>query len=104
MADRMAGTVVHLERCCDGEAKGGLATMLQALDRMKATGETCLRINCRHIAATDVHTLNFLLDLFECARLRGIEPKLVDLADDIKSVFYALGPRHCFLIENQNNR
>lgn len=55
-----------------------------------------LRINCRRFVATDIHSLNSLLILFESAKRKGIIPECVNLTEDVKGAIHLLGAMHCF--------
>lgn len=97
MTVRVVGETVHLEgNWTISEAGENIASLVRALDRMEAAGKKELPIDCGRIVATDYSGLNLLLMLFECAKLRGFEPRVLDLAQQIRRDVYGLGFMQCF--------
>lgn len=97
MAVRMAGTVAHLEG--DWTITGvadNIGSLVLSLNRMESEGEKSFQINCGQIEETDTSGLQLLNVWVECARLRGIEPQLVNVTDGMQRAIHELGFSHCF--------
>lgn len=98
MAVRMAGAVAHLEG--DWTMTGvadNIESLVVSLNRMEAEGEKYLHINCGRIEETDTSGLQLLNVWMECARLRGIEPVLVNVTDSMRRTIHELGFSRSFI-------
>lgn len=97
MAVRMAGTVAHLEG--DWTITGvadNIGSLVLSLNQMESGGEKSFQINCGQIEETDTSGLQLLNVWVECAKLRGIEPELVNVTDGMQRAIHELGFSHCF--------
>lgn len=97
MTVRMAGTVAYLEG--DWTLTGvadNIASMVQCLNQLESDGVQSFHINCGQIEETDSNGLQLLNVWMFCARLRGIEPKLVDVTDRMLRAIKDLGFSQCF--------
>lgn len=95
MSVRMAGTVAHLEG--DWTMTGvadNIDSMLLSLNHLESKGETSFQINCGQIEETDTSGLQLLNVWIECARLRGIEPKLMNVTTGMQRAIVELGFDH----------
>jgi anti-anti-sigma regulatory factor len=105
MAVRMAGTVAHLEG--DWSITGvadNIGALVLSLNHMESKGEKSLQINCGQIEETDTSGLQLLNVWVECARLRGIEPKLVNVTSGMQRAIHELGFTQCFSYAFPNKR
>jgi anti-anti-sigma regulatory factor len=92
MTVRMVGTVVHLEG--DWTMSGvadNLGSLVLTLNQLESEGEKNIQINCEQIEETDTSGLQLLYVWVECARLRGIEPKLANVTDRMKRAIREFG-------------
>ena len=92
MSVRMVGTVAHLEG--DWTMTGvadNIDSLVLSLGQMESRGEKSFQINCELIEETDTSGLQLLNVWVECARLRGIEPKLVNIPDNMQRAIEDLG-------------
>jgi anti-anti-sigma regulatory factor len=97
MSVRMAGTVAHLEG--DWTMTGvadNIDSLILSLKQMESDGEKSLQINCEQIEETDTSGLQLLNVWMECARLRGIEPKLMNVTSGMRRAIHELGFNNCF--------
>jgi len=88
----MSGTTVHLEG--DWTMSGvadNLDSLVLILNRLESEGEKNIQINCAQIEETDTSGLQLLYVWMECARLRGIEPKLVNVTGHMQRAIRELG-------------
>lgn len=95
MSVRMAGTVAHLEG--DWTMTGvtdNVDSVLRSLCQLESQGKKSFQINCGQIAETDTSGLQLLYVWVKCARLRGIEPKLVNVTDGMQQAMCTFGVRH----------
>lgn len=97
MTIRMAGAVAHLE----GDwtmtgAADNIDSMVHSLNQIEAEGKSSFWINCGHIEETDTSGLQILNVWVECARMRGIEPKLVNVTDGMLRAINEFGFSHLF--------
>jgi anti-anti-sigma regulatory factor len=97
MAVRMAGTVAHLEGdwTISGVAEN-IESMVLSLKQLESDGKRIIWINCGNIDETDTGGLQLLNVWVECARLRGIEPKLVNVTDSMLRAINEFGFSHLF--------
>lgn len=97
MSVRMAGTVAHLEGdwTMNGVADN-IESMVHSLNQIESEGKRCFWINCGQIEETDTSGLQLLNVWVECARLRGIEPKLVNVTDGMLRSINEFGFSHLF--------
>jgi anti-anti-sigma regulatory factor len=101
MSVRMAGTVAHLEG--DWTMSGvadNIDSMLLSFNQLESGGEKSFQINCGQIEETDTSGLQLLNVWMECARLRGIEPKLVNVTAGMQRAIRELGLSHFFSTTN----
>lgn len=92
MTVRMAGIVAHLEG--DWTMTGvadNIESMVLSLSQLESAGHKSFWINCALIEEADTSGLQLLNVWVECARLRGIEPKLVNVTDDMMRSMHELG-------------
>lgn len=92
MTVRMAGTVAHLEG--DWTMTGvadNIESLVLSLNQIESTGIKSFWINCGQIEEADTSGLQLLNVWVECARLRGIEPKLVNVTDSMLRSINELG-------------
>lgn len=97
MAVRMAGAVAHLYGDWTmTEVADNLESMILCLGRLESEGKKSFWINCRQVEETDTSGLQLLNVWMECARLRGIEPKLVNVNDTMLRSINDFGFSHLF--------
>ena len=97
MAVRMVGTVAHLED--DWTITGvsdNIGSLVLFLNQMESEGRKSFQINCEQIEETDTSGLQLLNVWVECARLRGIELKLVNVTDGMQRAIHEFGFSQCF--------
>jgi len=97
MTVRMAGSVAHLEG--DWTMTGvadNIESLILSLNNMESQGKKSLQINCKQIEETDTSGLQLLNVWMECARLRGIKPKLVNVPSGMRRAIHELGFNKCF--------
>ena len=97
MGVRMSGTIAHLggDWTLSGVAEN-IDSMVLSLNQMESKGEKKFLINCEKIEDADTSGLQLLNVWVECARLRGIEPKLVHVTDGMLRAINELGFCHLF--------
>jgi ABC-type transporter Mla MlaB component len=97
MTIRMIGTVAHLEGDLTMTSiEDNLDSMMHSLNQLESDGKSSLWINCEQIFETDSSGLQLLNVWIECARLRGIEPKLVNVTDEMLWAINMFGYSHLF--------
>lgn len=92
MTVRMAGKVAHLEG--DWSMAGvadNIESLVHSLNQVESEGRKSFFINCGQIEEADSSVLQLLNVWVECARLRGIEPKLVNVSDGLLRAINELG-------------
>ena len=75
-------------------------SLLFSLNRIEAHGLKRCNIDCRQITEEDINALQYLNIFMLCARLRGLEPNLVNLTDTTRQTIQALDLRHCYIDEH----
>ncbi len=92
MTVRLAGRVAHLEGdwTING-VMGNLSSLADSLDRLESEGRKSLQVDCEKVEETDNSGLQLLNVLFECARIRGIKPELVNVNQNMQRTISKLG-------------
>lgn len=96
MTIRMEGTDVFLAG--DWNISGVVAhidTLSNILQQVDEEGETNLKVDCGEIKTVDSDGLQILKVWLQCARFRGIEPKLVNLSEGLQRLMLATGFKTC---------
>lgn len=92
MTVRMAGKVAYLEG--DWTMTGvadNIESLVHSLNQVESDGRKSFLINCGQIEEADRSGLQLLNVWVECAKLRGIEPKLVNVTDGLLRSINELG-------------
>ena len=71
-------------------------SLVLSLNKIESQGGKSLLINCEQIDETDTSGLQLLNVWMECARLRGIAPKLVNVNNDMRRAIKELGFSNSF--------
>lgn len=92
MAIRMQGTDLVLtgEWSIPG-VMGQIDTMSNVLQEMNDLGLTSLRVDCGEIRKIDYEGLQVLNVWLQCARIRGMQPALVNLPEDLQRLMLVTG-------------
>jgi len=91
MTIRMAGAEAHLEG--DWTLSGAalhIDSLALCLQQIESGGEKNLRIDCRQISKADASGLQLLRVWLECARMRGVEPTLVNVPERLQHAMKGL--------------
>jgi len=80
MKIRISGIIAHLEGnwTLSGLRQGNIDTLAGTLQKVEAGGARRLQVDCRHVTAIDTIGLQLLYVWMQFARLRGLEPELVN--------------------------
>lgn len=95
MTIRIAGSEAHLEGdwTLTGAAQN-IDALALSLQQIESGNEKNLRIDCRSVSKADASGLQLLSVWLECARMRGVEPTLVNVPERLRNVMQSL-VRHC---------
>ena len=98
MSIRMIGTEAYLEGdwTLTGAARN-IDSLTQSLQQIEFGKEMNLRIDCRQVSMADASGLQLLHVWMECARMRGVEPTLVNVPEKLRHAMQGL-IGHCFVI------
>lgn len=97
MTVRMAGTVAHMEGDWTMTAVAdNVESMAVSLRQLESRGKKSFWINCGKMKEADTSALQLLNVWVECARLRGIRPKLVNVNDRMLRAINELGFHQLF--------
>lgn len=92
MAIRMEGSVAHLVgNWTESGVAENLDSLMFFLKLSEERGSKLLCIDCGRINGADTGSLQLLNVWMMCARLRGIEPKLVHVNDEMEMTIQKLG-------------
>ncbi len=91
MTIRMAGAEAHLEGdwTLTGAAQN-IDSLAHSLQQIESGREKNLRIDCREIVKADSSGLQLLHVWLECARMRGVEPILVNVPEKLMNAMKGL--------------
>ena len=101
MGVRIAGTMAHLEG--DWTMAGAIEninSLVHSLNQLESEGKKSLQINCQQVNEADTSCLQLLSVWVECARLRGIEPTLVNVTDGLLRDIHKFGFTQCLFSTN----
>ncbi len=97
MTIRMTGTEAHLEGdwTLSGAAQN-IDSLALSLQQLESGTDKNLRIDCRRVNKTDASGLQLLNVWMECARMRGVEPTLVNVPERLRYAMQGV-IGHCFI-------
>ncbi len=96
MSVRMEGTDAYLEGDWTvSHVEENMNSLLLSLRLVETSGARRITIDCGRIDEADSSGFQLLNVLMLCARLRGVEPKLVNMNDCMKLAIQKLKLRHC---------
>ncbi len=97
MTVRLEGTQAHLEGDWTvSGVEGNLDSLLLSLKLLENRGQRQISVDCGQIDETDTSGLQLLNVWMLCARLRGVEPKLVNLSNNLNLAIQKLELRNCY--------
>jgi anti-anti-sigma regulatory factor len=67
-----------------------------SLQKIVSGGDDFINIDCERIRIVDVSGLQLLYVWMQCARIRGVEPALVNLSDSLRRKMEKMGFEDCF--------
>ncbi|MDD2582857.1 MAG: STAS domain-containing protein [Desulfuromonadaceae bacterium] len=73
-----------------------IKSLVAFLQQLASGGKKNIRIDCGRIGAADISGLQLLYVWMQCARFRGVEPKLVNLSDSLRRWMQGMGIENCF--------
>ena len=92
------GTIAHLQGDLThtGVTHNIINSLAVSLQKITSGREKNIRIDCGEIRSADVSGLQLLYVWMQCARFRGVEPKLVNLSNSLHLAIQGLALGHCF--------
>jgi len=92
MAIRMEGTDVILTGDWNiSGVVGHVDTLSNILQQVDDLGQKTLKVDCGEIKSVDFNGLQLLKVWLQCARFRGLEPKLVNLSESMRRLMLVTG-------------
>jgi ABC-type transporter Mla MlaB component len=93
----MEGTVAYLKGdwTINGVTKGKLDSLAFVLQHIGQGEDAGLLVDCSHITSIDTTGHQLIYVWVQCARLRGVEPELVNLPDSLRQTLQNIGGRYC---------
>jgi anti-anti-sigma regulatory factor len=98
MAISIKGTVTHLQGDLthSGVTHNIIDLLAVSLHQITLGSERNISIDCGRVREADISGLQLLYVWMQCARLRGVEPALVNLSYSLKQTMQKLGLEHYF--------
>lgn len=92
------GTVAYLQGDLinSGVTDNIVNSLAASLQQVASEGKKNIRIDCGRIRAADISGLQLLYVWMQCARFRGVQPKLVNLSDSLRRWMQGMGIENCF--------
>jgi anti-anti-sigma regulatory factor len=92
----MEGPVAYLKGdwTINGVTKGKIDSLAFALQDISSGEGIGLLVDCGHITSIDTTGHQLIYVWVQCARLRGVEPELVNLPDSLRQRLQSLGGRY----------
>jgi anti-anti-sigma regulatory factor len=92
MAIRMEGTDVFLTGDWSiAGVVGHIDTLSDVLQQVDKKGNKTIKVDCGQIKSIDVNGLQILKVWLQCARFRGMEPKVVNLSEGLQRIMLVTG-------------
>lgn len=89
MTFRMIGTEVYLEGDWTYAAVSqNLESLALSLEQLESGMGAKFSVDCRQVTKVDANGLQVLRVWMECARMRGVEPKLVNMSKSLKKTMH----------------
>jgi anti-anti-sigma regulatory factor len=76
--------------------QGIIDLLVASLQKIVSGGDNIINIDCERIRTADVSGLQLLYVWMQCARIRGVEPALVNLSDSLRRNMEKMGFEDCF--------
>lgn len=92
-------TVAHLQGDLthDGVTDNIINSLAVSLLKIETAGEKKISIDCRKVHSADINGLQLLYVWMQCARFRGVEPRLINLTQSLQQIMRRMGLGHCFV-------
>jgi ABC-type transporter Mla MlaB component len=93
MKIKMSGLMASLagDWTVAGVTQGNLDTLALSLQQIEPGSAGRLQIDCRDVSAIDTIGQQILSVWLQCARLRGVEPELLNPPDELRQAFQGFG-------------
>ena len=92
MALRMEGTdVVLVGDWSISGVVGHIDTLSDVLRKVDERGDKTMLVDCGQIKSIDVNGLQILKVWLQCARFRGMEPKMINLSEGLQRIMLVSG-------------
>lgn len=97
MEHTMSGTVVRLKGdwTLTGITQKNINSLAILLELLGSNSNKNQKIDCKQITKFDLSGLQFLYTWLQCFKLRGIEPVLINLPNQMHKVFCCLEMQNC---------
>ena len=98
MAISMEGSVAYLQGdlTYSGVTQNIVDSLDVSLQKTEYGIERNINIDCGKILSADISGLQLLYVWMQCARLRGVKSRLVNLSESLQQEMQRMGIRHCF--------
>ena len=95
-------TIAHLhgDLTHEGMTSNIKKSLAVSLLKIETDGEKKISIDCGRVRSADISGLQLLYVWMQCARFRGVEPRLVNLTDALQQTLLRMGLGHCFADSN----
>ena len=95
-------TVAHLhgDLTHEGVTSNIINSLAVSLLKIECAGEKKINIDCGKVRSADISGLQLLYVWMQCARFRGVEPRLVNLTEALKLTMQRMGIGQCFAGSN----
>jgi anti-anti-sigma regulatory factor len=92
------GTVAHMQGDLthSGVTNNIINLLADSLQKIVSGGDKNIRIDCERIRTADISGLQLLYVWMHSARIRGVEPELINLSDSMRQSMQRMGFEHCF--------
>ena len=99
----MEGPIAYLDGDLthSGTTRNIIDSLAVSLQKLESGVMKNISIDCRKILSADYSGLQLLYVWMQCAKLRGVEPELVNLSENMRQDMHRMGLRHCFTVGNK---
>jgi anti-anti-sigma regulatory factor len=99
MTGYTAGTVAHLQGdlTYSGVTDNIINSLAVSLQKVTSGGHKNIHIDCESIHTADISGLQLLFVWMQSARLRGVEPELINMSSSMQQTMNRMGFGHCFV-------
>ena len=73
-----------------------ISSLAVSLLKIESRGDKNIQIDCEKVSSADNNGLQLLYIWMHCARIRGVEPELINMSNTLQQTMLGMGLGNCF--------